>query len=159
MADVCATSRLKMNVSEVAEASIHRPSFSLCLCHRSASMHVYEVRLCGYLLIAISCVQQDVRVPLNEDIAKIFTQTMAQQPCVALEKLPQWVQRATSGDYDFIIAMLLILLPRLETLVIPATRFCEVLIRRDAKWSQEPSFYQPKLPLAKLENVTVGDNK
>ena len=113
-------------------------------------MHVYGVRLCGYLLIAISCVQQDVRVPLDKDISKILFQSLVQQPCISLTDFPGWVH--------LIIAMLLLLLRRLETLIIPLRHYCELLVQGVTKWSQESMFPQPKLPLARLETVTVGDN-
>ena len=102
---------------------------------------------------------KDVRVPLNEDIEKSLSPTLAQQPCVSLTGLPHFVRQATLGDHGTIIAMLLILLPRLETLIIPATRCCELLIRSVVQGFQVPMFCRPKLPLTRLENVTIGDNE
>ena len=102
---------------------------------------------------------EDVRVPLNEDVVKTLTQSLVQQPCIPLTELPQWVRKATLGDHDIIIAMLLLLLPRLETLIIPSTRYCESLIRGAIKWSQESIFRQPKLPLSRLDNITIGNDE
>ena len=92
-------------------------------------MNAYGVRLCGYLLIAISCVQQDVRVPLDEDISKILFQSLVQQPCISLTDFPGWVRQATLGHQDLIIAVLLLLLRRLKTLIMPSTHYCELLVQ------------------------------
>ena len=103
--------------------------------------------------------REDVRIPLDEDIVDILTQTLVQQPCIPLKELLHWIQEATSGNQDIIVAILLLLLPNLETLIIPSTGYCESLIRRVVKWSQESFNPQPNLPLARLENVVIGDDE
>ncbi len=103
--------------------------------------------------------REDVCVPLEEDIADILTQTLVQQPCIPLTELLHWIHEAISGNEDIIVAILLLLLPNLETLIIPSTGYCESLIRRAAKWSQESVIPQPNLPLARLENVVIGDDE
>ena len=94
--------------------------------------------------------------PQNTDIN---TQTLVQQPSVPLTEPPHGVQQATSGNQDIIVAILLLLLPNLTTLIIPSTRYCEALIRRVVKWCQESIIPQPNLPLAKFENVVIGDDR
>ena len=103
--------------------------------------------------------RQDVRVPLDKDITDVLTQTLVQQPCVPLTELPHWIQEATSGNQDIIVAILLLLLPNIETLCIPSTGYCESLIRRLVKWSQESVVPQPNLPLARLQMVIIGDDE
>ncbi len=102
--------------------------------------------------------REDVYFPLEEDIGDNLTQTLVQQPCVPLTELPHWVQEAASGNQDIIIAILLLLLPNLTTLIIPSTRYCESVIRRIIEWSQQSVIPQPNLPLARLENVVIGDD-
>ena len=109
--------------------------------------------------ISFEYCRDDVFLPLDEDIADILTQTLAQQPCVPLAELPHWVFEASGGNQDIIVAILLLLLPNLTTLIIPSTRYCEALIGRVVKWSQESIVPQPNLPLAKLENVVIGDDR
>ena len=103
--------------------------------------------------------RQDVRVPLSKDIADDLTQALIQQPCVPLKELLHWVQEAASGNQDITVAILLLMLPDLETLIIPSRGCCESLIRRIIKWSQESIIPQPNLPLARLENVVIGDDE
>ena len=103
--------------------------------------------------------RQDVRVPLGKDIADDLTQALIQQPCVPLEDLLHWVQEAASGNQDITVAILLLMLPYLETLIIPSRGCCESLIRRIIKWSQESIIPQPNLPLARLENVVIGNDE
>ena len=103
---------------------------------------------------------KDVRVPLDRNIVPLLTRIMAKIPCISLPTLPLWVREATSGDHDLIIAMLLFLLPRLESLAIPpATRLCEMLVRSAAQWFQNPSFYRRTLPLTRLTNLAVGNDE
>ena len=103
--------------------------------------------------------REDVRVPLDENIADILTQTLVQQPCIPLTELLHFIKEATSGNQDIIVAILLLLLPNLESLIIPSTDYCESLIRRVVKWSQESIIPQPNLPLARLQNVVIGDDE
>ena len=103
--------------------------------------------------------REDVRVPLDQDIAEDLTQALVQQPCVPLKELLHWTQEATSGNQDVIIAILLLLLPNVESLLIPSYRYCESLIRNVVKWSRESIIPQPNLPLARLENVTIWDDQ
>ena len=102
---------------------------------------------------------ETLRVPLNEDVAKTLTLTLLQQPCVSPTGVPLWVRKAMSGDQDFIIAALVLLLPRLETLFVPTAPFCELIIRKTVKWAQRSVFRRPMLSLARLESVRIGDNQ
>ena len=103
--------------------------------------------------------REDLRVPLERDIADVLTQTLVQQPCVPLKELLHWTQEAMSGNQDVTVAILLLLLPDINRLLLPSGRYCESLIRSVVKWSQASIVPQPNLPLARLEKVVIGDNE
>ena len=92
-------------------------------------------------------------------MADVLTQILVQQPCVPLKDLLHWAQEAMSGNQDVIVAILLLLLPDINRLLILSGRYCESLIRSVVKWSQASIVFQPNLPLARLEKVVIGDNE
>ena len=110
-------------------------------------------------LANFECCREDVRVPLDRDIADVLTQSLVQQPCVPLKELLHWTQEAMSGNQDVIVAILLLLLPDINRLSVPSGRYCESLIRSVVKWSQASIIPQPNQPLARLEKVVIGDNE
>ena len=99
---------------------------------------------------------ENLRVPLTEDITKTLTLTLLQQPFVSPTWVPLWVRKAMLGDRDFIIATILLLLPRLKGLFVPTAPLCEVIVRNAVKWAQQSIFRRPMLPLARLESVRIG---
>ena len=105
-----------------------------------------------------NCIE-DARVPLDEDTSKILTKTLIQRLCISLIELSYWVQQATLGNQGIIIAILLVLLPRLETLIIPSTRYCESIIQEAVQRSRGSIFRQPKPPLSRLKIVIIGNNE
>ena len=102
---------------------------------------------------------QNLHVPLHEDIAGILFQIVLQQPYVPLTIVPRWVHDAILGKQDPAIAILLLLLPNLETLFASATPYCEFVIRQALISAQIPTFRQPKLALATLKRVDIGDSQ